>query len=116
MIINRNYETMTSKERVCHAINHSKPDRVPINYMTNDAIDKRLKHYLGLKPNDSEELLQTLGVDFRNMGANYMREPLHVSTRTDRIADPLHGWVMRYIANDSGGYWDYLRLPANGRR
>ena len=111
MIINRSYETMTSKERVQQAINHGKPDRVPINYMTNDAIDKRLKSHLGLKHNDNEGLLQTLGVDFRSMWANYTREPLHVSTREDRMVDGLHGWVMRYIANDSGGYWDFCDFP-----
>jgi len=111
MVLNRSYETMTSKERVQHAINHGRPDRVPINYMTNDAIDKRLKKYLGLKQNDNEGLRQMLGVDFKTMGANYTQKPLHVSHNKDRIVDGLFGWVMRYIKNESGGYWDYCDFP-----
>lgn len=111
MIVDRSYETMSAKARVVRAINHEKPDRVPINYMTNAAIDERLKSYLGLKKDDNEGLLKMLGVDFRGMEAWYTGVPLHTTTREDRHVDPLHGWVTRYVENESGGYWDYCDFP-----
>ena len=111
MIVDRGYETMKPKERVQQAINHGKPDRVPINYMTNEIIDGKLKESLGLKKSDNEGLLRMLGVDFRGMYAPYTGKPLHTSASKDRRVDPLYGWVTRYIENDSGGYWDYCDFP-----
>ena len=53
-------KTMTSKERVLTTIHHHEADRVPINYQAEEAIDLRLKAHFGLKPDDTEGLLQTL--------------------------------------------------------
>ena len=111
MKIDRSYETMTSKERVVLTMNHGKPDRVPINYLTNPAIDGRLKAYFGLRKDETEALLAILGVDFRGVGAAYTGKPLHSVTAPNKRADPQYGWVTRYIENESGAYWDYCDFP-----
>ena len=41
-------DKLSSKERVIRTFNYEIPDRVPINYMYNPEIDKRLKGYFGL--------------------------------------------------------------------
>ncbi|MDD4774819.1 MAG: uroporphyrinogen decarboxylase family protein [Eubacteriales bacterium] len=109
--IDRCYETMTSKERVLRTFNHEKPDRVPINYHSNPGVDTRLKACLGIGADDTIGLFDALGVDFRGVGAPYTGKALHTSDRADRIVDPLHGWVLRYIQHGSGGYWDYCDFP-----
>ena len=109
--IDRSYETMTSRERFKRTINYEKPDRCPINYMSNPGVDARLKEYFGLKLDDHEGLRQALGVDFRGIGARYAGEPLHVSDREDRHVEPQYGWVLRYVEHGSGGYWDYCDFP-----
>ena len=111
MLIDRSYETMTSKERVVCAMNHGLPDRVPINYLSNPAIDARLKAHFGLSANETEALLNILGVDFRGIGAPYTGAPLHVVAEAGKKADPQYGWVTRYIENESGAYWDYCDFP-----
>ena len=49
---------MSSKERVLTAFARQTPDRVPINYYANAAIDARLKEHFGLGPKDDERLKQ----------------------------------------------------------
>jgi len=110
-VIDRRYETMTSKERVVLAINHEEPDRVPVNYQTNPAIDARLKSHLGLQHDDDEGLYEILGVDLRSMYPQYTGAPLHTCDREDRRVDPLYGWVTRYVNNNYGGYWDFCDFP-----
>ncbi len=104
-------ETMSSKERVRCVFSREKPDRVPINYLSNPGVDKRLKEYLGLDANDTQGLFNQLGVDFRGMGAPYTGPALHTSKRNDRIVNGMYGWTYRWIANESGGYWDYCDFP-----
>ena len=111
MIIDRSYETMTSKERVVRAMHHEIPDRVPINYLTNPAIDARLKAYFGIGKDDTEELLTILGVDMRSISAPYTGAPLHATAAPGKKADPFYGWITRYIENESGAYWDYCDFP-----
>ena len=110
-LFDRSYETMTSKERVVRAMHHELPDRAPIDYLTNPTIDARLKAYLGLGANDTEALLNILGVDFRGISAPYTGAPMHVTTEVGKKADPLYGWITRYIENQSGSYWDYCDFP-----
>jgi len=111
MIIDRSYETMTSKERFLCAINHQEPDRVPIYYQTNPGIDSRLKAFLGLKSDDNEGLREILGVDIRSVDAPFIGKPLHTSLLKDKIVDAQHGWVTRYVEHQSGGYWDFCDFP-----
>ena len=62
---------MNAKERVLAAFTHREPDRVPINYMANPGIDRRLKRHFGLDEQDNEGLRQVLGVDFRSVAVPY---------------------------------------------
>lgn len=101
---------MTSKERVLTTFARQEADRVPINYEANPGIDARLKEHFGLKREDGEGLRQRLGVDFRGVGAPYLGPPLHPEIPGRRV-DPLWGWVTRYVAHESGGYWDYCDFP-----
>lgn len=103
-------KTMTSKARVLTAFAHETPDRVPIDYACNADIDRRLKLHFGLRHDDDEGLRQALGVDFRVVGAPYVGPRLHAEA-LERHVDPLWGIHTRWIAHDSGGYWDYCDFP-----
>ena len=56
---------MNSKERVLTALARQQPDRVPVNYLANPGIDRRLKAHYGLAADDDEGLRKILGVVFR---------------------------------------------------
>lgn len=105
-----NKETMTSKDRVLAAINHEKQDRVPINYMANPEIDKKLKKYFNLKPAQNEELYEILGVDVRPIGVEYTGPMLHKPIK-DRRVDPLYGYITRKVDYGKGSYWDFCDHP-----
>lgn len=64
-------ERMTCRERVLTSLKHREPDRVPIdNWMVPEIRDKTMEYY-GCE--SYEELLQFLGVDFRNnYGPSYV--------------------------------------------
>jgi len=101
--------TMTSRERVLKAFARQIPDRVPINYFANPGIDRRLKQHYGLGENDGEGLSARLGVDFRGVDAPYTGPKLHADL-PDRNID-IWGIRRRWIAHESGGYWDYCDFP-----
>ncbi len=101
--------TMTPKERVLTAISHREPDRVPINYAANPAIDLRLKQHFGLGPSDDEGLRQALKVDFRHVWAPYVGPKLHPDL-PDRKVDEW-GIRRRWVEHESGGYWDFCDFP-----
>jgi uroporphyrinogen decarboxylase len=101
--------TMTSKERALTAFARQQPDRVPINYSCNPGIDQRLKAHYGLAAADDEGLRQALGVDFRSVGAPYIGPKLHPDVPERHVN--LWGIRQRWIANESGGYWDYCDFP-----
>jgi len=56
---------MSHRERFFKAVNHQKPDRVPVDYAVRPDVGKNLINYLGLK--NAEELYQKLGIDFRKL-------------------------------------------------
>lgn len=101
---------MNSKERVLTAFTRREPDRVPINYLANPGIDRRLKQHFGLSADDDEGLRQALGVDFRTVNAPYVGPRLHPEM-PDRRVDPCWGIHTRWVAHESGGYWDYCDFP-----
>ena len=68
---------MTPKERVLTAFSHKEPDRIPMNYLANAGIDKRLKEHYELSLDDHEGLRQKLGVDFRAVAPAYKGKRLH---------------------------------------
>ncbi|MGD0089771.1 MAG: uroporphyrinogen decarboxylase family protein [Planctomycetota bacterium] len=100
---------MTSRERVLKTFARQVPDRVPINYSANADIDWRLKQHYGLARNDGEGLRRALGVDFRGVDAPYIGPKLHPDL-PDRNID-IWGIRTRWIAHESGGYWDYCDFP-----
>ena len=91
------------------AFAHQEPDRVPINYLSNPGIDRRLKMHYGLDAGDSEGLNQRLGVDFRRINAPYIGPKLHADV-PERQVD-MWGIHRRWIEHESGGYWDYCDFP-----
>lgn len=60
---------ITSRERVLTAMNHIRPDRVPINFRSVDTVANRLEHYYSAS---YQELLQYLQVDFREVIPPYI--------------------------------------------
>lgn len=110
MWIDRGYETMTHKERVVKTMNHEKPDRVPMNYFANEGVDQRLKAHFGLAAGDGDGLLSALGADFRGVNAGYIGPRLHAELPERRV-NPELGFHLRYVAHQSGGYWDYCDFP-----
>lgn len=103
-------ETMTSKERVIATMNHQRTDRVPIDYFANPQIDIDLKKHFGLKPNQNEELLEILGVDFRGVNVAYTGPTLHRPIK-DRRVHPEWGYITKEISYGSGRYWDFCDHP-----
>ena len=100
---------MSSKERALTAFARCEPDRVPINYLANPGIDRRLKDHYGLAAGDDEALRQVLGVDFRRVDAPYSGPKLHEDV-PERQVD-MWGIHRRWIEHESGGYWDYCDFP-----
>ncbi len=100
---------MKSKERVLTALARQQPDRVPVNYLANPGIDRRLKDHYGLAANDTEGLRRTLGVDFREVESPYVGPALHENIPGRRI--DMFGIRTRWVEHESGGYWDYCDFP-----
>jgi hypothetical protein len=92
------------------ALAHEEPDRVPINYSANAAIDRRLKTYFGVAENDGEGLRKALGTDFRTIGPAYTGPRLHPEI-PGRQVDAQWGRRTRWIEHETGGYWDYCDFP-----
>jgi uroporphyrinogen decarboxylase len=100
---------MTSKERVRAAFARQEPDRVPINYSSNAALDRKLKAHFGLDEKDAPGLLTALGVDFRGVGAAYKGPKLHAAAPGVLVDD--WGIHRRWVEHETGGYWDYCDFP-----
>lgn len=100
---------MTSKERVLTAFGHGIPDRVPIDYLANPGIDRRLKKHFGLRADDDEGLRRALGVDFFEIIPQYTGPPLHGEIPGRKI--DMWGIRTRWVEHDAGGYWDYCDFP-----
>jgi len=103
---------MTSKQRVLNAFAHEKTDRVPINYMANREIDKRLKAHFNVMPESQSQLTDHLHVDFRGMGAPYIGPRLHFGDAEKGInADPQWGLRTRWVKHSYGGYPEEVEFP-----
>jgi len=100
---------MTSKERVLATFAYEKTDRVPINYSGNAGINKRLMDHYGLT--DYEGLQRVLGVDFKHVGASYKGSKLHEDIPERGVVVDNWGIHRRWIAHETGGYWDYCDFP-----
>ena len=103
-------ERMTSRQRVLNTFARCGSDRVPINYGSNPTVEKRLMKYVGLQENDREGLLELLGVDFRAAGVRYTGKELFQKIPGLEV-NPIYGFYMRWVENQSGGYWDFCNFP-----
>lgn len=108
--IQKGKETMTAKERVKSTFLYEKTDRVTIGYDANPAVHERLKKALGIDGCSDETLLQILGVDYRPVQAPYTGPELF-SVPANRRVDQLEGSIMRWVAHETGGYWDFCDFP-----
>ncbi|HEY3329222.1 MAG TPA: uroporphyrinogen decarboxylase family protein [Capsulimonadaceae bacterium] len=99
---------LTSRERVLASIHHSEPDRVPIDYVGNSGITRRLMAHFECATFDS--LLDFLNVDFRGVGAPYIGPRLHAEVDGVNV-DPCWGTQTIWIEHESGGYNDYFGWP-----
>ncbi|MCL5269977.1 MAG: hypothetical protein M1457_05330, partial [bacterium] len=102
---------MNSKERVLATLSYQPADRVPVDYMANPGIDRRLKEHFGLKPEDGQGLLRALGVDVRHVGAAYAGPRLHADIPERGVKVDNMGIHRRWIEHGSGGYWDFCDFP-----
>ncbi|RKX35036.1 MAG: hypothetical protein DRP71_05075 [Verrucomicrobia bacterium] len=100
---------MNSEERAKRAYSHQEPDRVPIDYLANPGIDRRLKDHFGLQANDDLGLRDLLKVDFLGVAPDYTGPRLH-DKKPGRSID-MWGIHRIWIEHDSGGYWDYCDFP-----
>ncbi len=103
-------KSLTSKERVRITLACREADRVPIDYLGNPGIDRRLKTHFGLNADDDEGLRRALEVDFRSLHADYVGPRLHPEVAGRRV-DPIWGMHTRCIEHESGSYWDYCDFP-----
>ena len=106
-------ETMNAKERIQKTFAMEKTDRVAIGYDTNPGIHARFSQALGIPGGDMELVFQALGVDCRGISARYIGPELFTAP-ADRRVDQLEGCVMRWVAHEGGGYWDYCDFPLAG--
>lgn len=102
-------KTMTSKERVRTTLARQEPDRVPVNYFGNSAIDRRLKEHYGLDASDDEGLRRALGVDFRTLETPHIGPKLHADVPGRNV--DIWGIRTRWIEHESGGYWEFCDFP-----
>ncbi|MFA5688644.1 MAG: uroporphyrinogen decarboxylase family protein [Kiritimatiellales bacterium] len=100
---------MNSRERVLTALHHAAPDRVPVNYMANSGIDRRLKNHFDLAPDDHTGLRKALNIDF------FHSFPLYIGPAVHPPVDGLNvdewGVRTRWVEHGSGGYWDFCDFP-----
>ena len=58
---------------------------------------------------------QALGVDYRGIQrVRYVGPELYKTPPERRRAIPLEGCVMRWVAHETGGYWDFCDFPLEG--
>lgn len=110
MELTKMHETMTGRQRVRAAFEFEKTDRAPIGYDANGGIDRRLKEALGVADQSHESFLELLGVDYRRICAPY-KGPQLFTAPPGRQRDPLEGFIMRWVAHKTGGYWDFCDFP-----
>jgi uroporphyrinogen decarboxylase len=103
-------ETMSARRRVINTFAFEKTDRVTIGYDANPGIHRRLKEALGINAGGDEALLETLGVDYREIGAPYTGPKLFTAPG-NRGVHELEGSLTRWIEHETGGYWDFCGFP-----
>ncbi len=92
------------------AMSREVPDRVPMDYSAIPGLHARVCRALGMPDDDMNALKRRLNVDFQVLDIPYVGPPLFPA-RPDRQVDPAWGIITRWVANKSGGYWDYCDFP-----
>ncbi|MCF7818836.1 MAG: hypothetical protein K9M54_13245 [Kiritimatiellales bacterium] len=100
---------MHSRERVLTSINSQEPDRVPVNYIANPGIDRRLKDHFGLAADDRVGLRRALRVDFYHDFPSYIGPRIHPELAGRHVDE--WGVHTRWVEHGSGGYWDFCDFP-----
>jgi len=103
-------KVMTSRERVLTALAHQEPDRVPMDYEANGAIDARLKRHFGLADHDADGLRAALGCDLHQVWIPYNGPQIHAPVPEVQV-NPEWGIRTRWVEHPTGGYWDYCGFP-----
>jgi uroporphyrinogen decarboxylase len=102
---------MNSRERVLYALNHVSPDRAPMDYLANPAIDLALKQYFNLEPDDNDQLRDALNIDIRGVYPSYSGPKYHPDFPERGVKSNFWGVRTKWIEHDTGGYWDYCDFP-----
>lgn len=103
---------MTSKKRVLTAFARETPDRVPIDYSANSAINAKVAAHFGVSTDSRMGVKRALGCDFGGVGPRYIGPPLFPESDKPGIrVDRVSGIHSRWIEHESGGYWDYCDFP-----
>jgi len=92
------------------AFSHQQPDRVPVDYSANPSIDKRLKEYFGLAPDDESGLRERIGQDFCWIPVPYVGPRLHAELPGRRVS-PEWGIRTTWVEHETGGYWEHCDFP-----
>jgi len=112
----------TSRTRVIAAINHSEPDRVPINvtplydfYLNlkqylNLEIDEEVKYGLSMEVIPHPDVLKAIGVDISSVKLGSPRQPVTIALGNDRLRDEW-GVVYKKIRQSSGSYYEVVQPP-----
>ena len=106
--INMAKETMSSRERVLLTLGFEKPDRVPIDYSANPSIHNRLMKTL--RAQNTEEMLELLGVDLRAIDVPYIGPRLFPVIRGYSVNQE-YGSISRWVRNEYSGYEDFCCFP-----
>ncbi len=102
--------SMSSHERVCRALNHRSPDRVPFDFWVVPENWKKLQSFFGAGSKD--ELLDILGVDCRILCPDY------VGPETEVLEDGSFyspwGSLRKIVRNAYSEYEEYAAFPLAG--
>ena len=99
---------MKPRQRVLTALNHERPDRVPLFYRDVPEVEARLLKDLSL--NSRDDLLSYLDIDFRWVGPEYVGPPL--DDPATGIRKDIWGVEYKYVKfSDDAGYWEIQNNP-----
>ena len=100
---------MNSKDRVMLAINHIKPDRVPVDFWCENSVKKSLMDFLKL--DNEDELLTKFKIDIRNVYPKYVGPKL--KTFNDGSYEDFWGVIRKPVKNPYGVHYEVSYYPLN---
>jgi hypothetical protein len=104
----RDYKTVSLSDQVFERL---EDDILSGKYERGEIITElQLCAELGVRPDDKRSLDDALGVDYAGINAPYTGKNPYPE-KPDRRVDILEGCYMRWVPNQSGGYWDFCDFP-----